>query len=293
MALSERLFRFVENLQKHPPMTPEEAYVRAGYSANGAMQAAWRAMQRDDVKAEIASRQQARARETEYGVKEVLRDWTTIANADPTELVEHRLGACRHCWGLNFQPMYTPSEMDRMRSSHAQSEKDRNAQSLKRNEEFEPTEFDERGGVGFNPNRGPNPECPECHGDGTTRPIFKDTRNLSSSAKMLYIGLKVTKNGMELLLADQARARDNIAKHLGMFVDRLQIVRPIGDVEFAKKTLTSLYSILDEITSNDSLEEVLASKKTVLEIHWLKIAEVISAGVQSNEAMDVDGREVE
>lgn len=231
MALTARLLSFIDNLVSLDPHTKKEmsiseAYIRAGFSAATAHQASHKAYQRPDVQEEIAKRRAARAVNAEIGVKEVLAHWEMVAMADPTELVEHRLGACRHCWGEGFKPMFTPAEFERMKSAHEQSEKDRRASAIKKNEAFDPHPFDERGGIGFNPNKGPNPDCPECFGDGTTRPIFKDTRNLSVSAKSLYAGLKVKKDGMELILADQKAAWDNIAKHRGMFVERTMVVEP-------------------------------------------------------------------
>ena len=53
--------------------------------------------------------------------------------------------------------------------------------------------------------------------------FFKDTRNLSEGARLLYAGSKATKDGMETKMYDQADARMAVAKHLGMMVNKHEV----------------------------------------------------------------------
>jgi phage terminase small subunit len=63
--------------------------------------------------------------------------------------------------------------------------------------------------------------------NGVGRTIIADTRTLSPQARMLYAGVKQTKDGIEVKMHDQLKALEMAARHLGMFVER---------VEFADKT---------------------------------------------------------
>ena len=50
-----------------------------------------------------------------------------------------------------------------------------------------------------------------------------DTRLVPASGRVLYAGAKQTKDGLEIKLHDQAKALENVARHLGMFVDRHEV----------------------------------------------------------------------
>ena len=60
-------------------------------------------------------------------------------------------------------------------------------------------------------------------------PFPKDTRHLSEGARRLYAGIKVTKDGIEIKMRDQDAALVNIAKHLGMFVNKHEQSGSDGD----------------------------------------------------------------
>jgi hypothetical protein len=51
------------------------------------------------------------------------------------------------------------------------------------------------GGIGFNPNLEPNPNCPECFGRGVESVIVTDTRKLTGKAAKLYAGVQQTNRG--------------------------------------------------------------------------------------------------
>ena len=71
--------------------------------------------------------------------------------------------------------------------------------------------------------------CPECHGHGTTYAYFHDSRDYGPGARALYRGIEQTPNGgFKVNMADQAKAAEVLAKHLGMFVDRQ--VNLVGDL---------------------------------------------------------------
>ena len=82
---------------------------------------------------------------------------------------------------------------------------------------------DATGGLDFRPNREPNAVCPECLGEGVEKVHFHDTRRLSPAGKLLYRGVSLGKDGLKVSIADQDKALENVARHLGMFKDRLDV----------------------------------------------------------------------
>lgn len=144
------------------------------------------------------------------GATAVLADIEAIADADSRELMEYRRGCCRHCWGKEFLYQRTPQEL----RDHIKKHNEANEKRLKDGLLAEP--LDEGGGIGYNRTKQPNPECPECFGEGEGYEFFKDTRTVSPAAAKLFAGVKITQNGLEIKMASQERARELLARHHGL-----------------------------------------------------------------------------
>ncbi len=71
--------------------------------------------------------------------------------------------------------------------------------------------------------REPNPLCIKCGGEGHGRVYVADTRKLKGAAKRLYAGVQLGKDGIKVNMRDQDAAVANIARHLGMFSDKLEL----------------------------------------------------------------------
>jgi phage terminase small subunit len=71
--------------------------------------------------------------------------------------------------------------------------------------------------------REPNPLCAHCGGEGHGRVYLADTRKLTGTAKKLYAGVQLGKDGIKVNMRDQDAALINIARHLGMFNDKLEL----------------------------------------------------------------------
>lgn len=69
----------------------------------------------------------------------------------------------------------------------------------------------------------PNPECGKCGGYGKGHVVLTDTRKLSPSAAKLYAGVQLGRDGIKVNMRDQDGALVNIARHLGMFKDSLEL----------------------------------------------------------------------
>lgn len=136
----------------------------------------------------------------------VLERWWKIALADPNELITHRRVGCRHCNGIGHGYQWIDG-----------NEWAAEAAKMLLVEREPPSNA---GGYGYRPNLAPVVTCPQCGGEGVGDTFVHDTRKLSDSARLLYDGVKQTKDGIQVLLVDRSKALENIARHLGMFNDR-------------------------------------------------------------------------
>jgi Phage terminase, small subunit len=71
--------------------------------------------------------------------------------------------------------------------------------------------------------RDPNPLCTKCGGEGHGRVYLADTRKLKGAAKKLYAGVQLGKDGIKVNMRDQDAAVINIARHLGMFKETVEL----------------------------------------------------------------------
>jgi phage terminase small subunit len=207
--INPQMCRFVECYIASPDLNGAKAARDSGYAPKSAEFRASKLLADPRIQKAIAGAMAARSKRTQITADQVLERFWDIAIADPNELVEFRRTCCRHCWGTNFSHQRTAKEMERDKLAW-DSRASRKANEI----------FDEQGGVGYNANREPNSDCPDCFGDGHGSMHMKDTRNLTRSAKRLYAGVKTTKDGIEMKMHDQMAALINVGKHLGMFVER-------------------------------------------------------------------------
>lgn len=144
----------------------------------------------------------------------VLREWLDVATADPSELTRVIRYACRHCHGTDHAYHWrTPEEF---------------AQALAEAVERSKPLPDTRGGFGYSKRLEPHLGCPWCDGLGDWEVFIADTRTVSPQARKLFAGVKQTKNGIEVVMRSQDVARDNIAKSLGMLVQKMQVAGVVG-----------------------------------------------------------------
>lgn len=220
----------VETVQPAAGMTPKEALFVAEYlvDLNGTqayMRAYPRAsnmtarteaaalLRKPAVAAAVEAGRRALSERAEVKAEEVVRKLGLMACADEREIMEVRVGCCRYCWGTDNRYQYTAAELERAELAHAAAVEQDKASG----------DFDRKGGIGFNANRPPSPECPECFGDGHPRAVFNDTRRLSEGAALLFAGVKVTRDGFEVKLHSREAAIVNLGRHFGIFDDKLKL----------------------------------------------------------------------
>lgn len=213
-ALEPRQQRFVQEYLID--LNGTQAAIRAGYSPRTANEQAAGLLAKPSVRAAVEEGQKKLQAKLEMNAERVVQKLAQIATADPRELVEVKVGCCRCCHGEGHRFQRTLLEMAHDRERWAEKGKD-------------PSEFDEQGGVGFNPLLPPHPECPNCGGDGESRTVLKDTRHLSPRAAALYAGAKQTKYGIEIQMHSQMEAWEKLAKHLGLYAkDNFQRSDPLS-----------------------------------------------------------------
>lgn len=202
------------------------AAVRAGYSARTAKEQGYDLLTRPHIQAALEKARKARTERTNITQDMVLERLWHIATANPNDLISYRRVCCRHCFGEGHEFQWVDeAEWER---AVKQAIKDAQDESMKTGQTVKPREPSNAGGYGFDPSLKPHPKCPKCNGEGHGEVFAKDTRELTPQALALYAGVKVTKEGLEIKMQDQSKALELIARHLGMFNDKLTLK---GDAE--------------------------------------------------------------
>lgn len=246
MAMTEQQKRFV--IEYPIDSNGTQAAIRAGYSPNSAGQTACELLSLPKIWEAIVERQMEIARARSLTVEWVLNQWREIASADPNDLIYVEMEACRHCWGVNHQYHWTEFEYQHAVQKcieHLCGNKCEQPCSRK----IPPLAL---GGFGFDPHEAPHPQCPACHGDGIEGVKVADTRRVKGPARRLYAGVKKTKDGIEIKMRDQDKALDNIAKFLGMVVNKNEIAGPGGG------PITTLNFTAEDLTDDQIAQMLLA-----------------------------------
>lgn len=222
-----------------------QAAIRSGYSAKTARSVGAENLTKPAVASAIAAAQTKRSEKVEITSAQVLERWWSIATADPNELIEYRRGCCRYCWGKDFRWQETPSEKaERAVKFAAEVKAARKAgEDVKELGDF--GDLPLLGGLGWDPRRSPNADCPECVGEGQERAFPKDTRDLSPAARALYAGVKVTKEGIEIKMQSQEGALAKVAQHLGMLKERHEHSGPGGGPIETRDLVDDLATLTD------------------------------------------------
>lgn len=188
--------------------------IRAGYSAKNAGKIGPELLGKTRIKEAIQIAVDARAKRTEITQDAVLQRWWDIATADPNEITHIRRLCCRNCFGIDHKYQWRDKEEYDKAVEYALS-------TVKEDEL--PAVPSGEGGFGFDKLIRPHPKCPICHGEGSPEIHIEDTRDLGPKAKLLFAGVKQTTAGVEIKMQDQGKALENVARHLGMFVDKSEI----------------------------------------------------------------------
>jgi phage terminase small subunit len=223
-----------------------QAAIRAGYSKKTAEAIGLENLGKPRIKEAIQIAMEERSENTEITAEKVLQRWWDIATADPNDIIHMRRVCCRHCYGINHEYQWR----DKKEYDQAVLMAKRSAK-----EDKLPVMPSNTGGYGFNRLAEPSPDCPYCSGEGNAELHVADTRKLGSKASLLYAGIKQTQAGIEIKFQDQGKALENVARHLGMFVERKEFSGP-GGGPIQVQTLsddeldTKIRSLMDKVTTD-------------------------------------------
>lgn len=234
LGLTEKQQRFVDEYLVD--LNATQAAIRAGYSVDTARAIGHENLTKPDIQLALLNARKQQQERTNITADGALREAWNIATADARELVDVRVGCCRCCYGEGHKHQRTLSEYNRDREAWREKGQD-------------PAQFDEAGGIGFNPLLQPHPQCPVCGGDGQARAVLKDTRNLSEKAVALYAGAKQTQYGIEIKMQDKGAALEKLFKHLGLYEkDNQQKADPLAALlrRIATGNSSSLLPVADD-----------------------------------------------
>ena len=215
--LTPRQGRFV--VEYLVDLNTTRAAERAGYSRHTAEKGAWKLLKNALVADEIARAIAAREARTAVTADVVLARLWAIATADAGELVQLRYVNCRYCWGVGFEYQWSRVEWAAAVADAKSAGRDAPVAG---------------GGLGFVLWRDPNAGCPECGGVGVAEVFVADTRSLSASAKLLYVGARRGKDGLEIKLQDQFKALELVARHVGLGRDAVMMRQAELDAELKR-----------------------------------------------------------
>lgn len=213
MALNAKQQRFVEEYLIEPIAT--QAAIRAGYSEKTAHSQGQRLLKHVEVQAAIEIAIKERSERKQITADDVLQKWFDLVNADPNELTSVIVGSCRFCHGTDHQYQWRDeAEFEEAQEDHF---------DLPDNERVKKVAPVIGGGFGYKWRKEPHPDCPRCDGLGRSRTVIRDTTKLSPAARALFAGVKETQHGVEIRMHDQMAALLNLAKHLGMFPNKVEL----------------------------------------------------------------------
>lgn len=229
--LTPRQEKFAQEYAK--TRNASQAY-RASYDASGLndldiSKRAREVLHGNKVRERVQEILEEAAAPTVFTVGEVLSRLVAIAMADPNELVSLKIGACRHCHGEGHQYQWREHEYLEALDAAEKSTHGKVPNCA--------------GGFGYDATREPATGCPVCHGEGEPRLVLKDTENLSPAGQLLYGGVKQTKNGIEVIMADRMKALELAGRVIGAFNDKVQIS---GKLEQIAQTVTTTYADANE-----------------------------------------------
>jgi len=171
-----------------------EAYKKAGYKCTGDTAYAAASRMYRNVKVSRAIKALAKRMRQRYtaDLDEIVDQLVAITRADPNLVSQYRRVNCRFCWGEENKYQW-------------RDENEYEVAAIKASENGKPPPED--GGTGFIDNADPNPDCPRCQGEGKGQMVINDTRDLEGDELMYYLGVKQTKNGLEVLTESKQAAR--------------------------------------------------------------------------------------
>ncbi len=173
-----------------------------------------------------------------FAAQQVIDECVALARADSREIVSIKARSCRYCHGVDHLYQHTPSEQAQRRAVW-ETRKAANPDKV--------GPFDEQGGIGYNPVKNPpDPDCPECFGEGVTQVKIADTSTLTPDGVRLYAGAKQTRHGIEVAMHSKLHALDKLGEYYKLFGGNR--TPDLDDEDTKAKKIREALRSMDEMT---------------------------------------------
>lgn len=180
-------------------------------------------LNRPEVRARLQEHQHAISLMSAKSTETLTRELEEMVDADVNEIMQLKVGSCRHCWGLaGFYQWRDEREY-----------LDACAEAMRRRA----VAPEMTGGYGYLFSKEPNRECAQCEGDGIQRVVLAPTDGLSPGARRLYQGIELYPDGSikKIKLQDQTAARQELHRIRGMHIERSVSVGITGKLPDARE----------------------------------------------------------
>lgn len=173
---------------------------------------------------EMSNKPHVRARVREYesaAAAATVIDYAAILDHDRAivegykyadQITQHTHQCCRYCHGVGHRYQWVDFEeyLDALRHID-----ETNSQRIELGQRPLPMPSD-AGQYGYSPSADPNLFCPRCEGRGHAVTTIADTTKLEGPARAIVKGMKVTSNGIEVLLHDVDKAKERLLRAGGI-----------------------------------------------------------------------------
>lgn len=191
---------------------PEENAPRAK-----AYQKGWDMLQNQGVKARARALRDEAALDILATTRALAAHFLDVLQA-PRDVVQHRRGACRYCYGAEHRHQWREHEyMDRLAEvEHHNKAKSRGATEL--------AYPDPLGGFGYDETAQPVEDCPACKGRGVGYTYIKDTTALSPEEEAAFEGIEISAQGMKAKYASKSEAAAALMKLYGLGAENVRVL---------------------------------------------------------------------
>lgn len=183
-----------------------------------AYQRGWKMLQGQGVKARARQWRDEIALDMAEATRALAGFYLDVMNA-PRDVVQHRRGACRYCYGVGGRYQWRMHEyLERLDEvEHHNKAKARGAPEL--------ALPDPLGGFGYDEGAEPNGNCEACKGRGVGVTFVKDTSALSPEEEAAFEGIELTANGgLKAKYVGRAEAAAGLMKLYGLGAENVRML---------------------------------------------------------------------
>jgi len=196
-------------------MTDYNAYqsaIRAGYSEETAKSRSSEMIAKPAMQSAIAYLMRRTLERMGREADELVAFHLQIIDFDPNDVCELRIHACKYCWGVDHAMQHDPQSWQKEREKF-----EKRWQKMSESEQKMVGEFPAVPPDGwYEAKRGPNDDCPQCHGVGIEVVKWKDTRHMAPNLRRMFGGIKMNKDGLEVVMLQKSASLATLSSHLGL-----------------------------------------------------------------------------